>query len=692
MSGRPQILKWATVAAGVGLVSGAGMRWIVNDSHFQQQRVHEKEEAIAASSSKHTAVTLGQDPRVERRPTLDEVLASDAQERLKLLARFLPEATLEDGLAIAESWKYRVNNENSPQMAWKLLLARLIDLDPPAAFDTAKKFGEKRSRTSFQNYVCRTWAAKDPSPALAFALLEPKKYLPQMIEVVARQDIDRAFGLVDEFPDIPSLATAVLTQLAKSDPEAALARAESMDGGASGTDMLGPILREWAQQAPEAALAYLDDLDVTETKRGSLQRSIVSAMIEKHPGEAERALANRFPPGKDRFNMFKVLASRKARDSPEGAFAWAEALPPGPERHAAIAITIKAVTESVPARVIELLDRIGWEHALPNAADGSQLREFGGGGGGSYSHNGSLIDTVRDSLKAMAKTDPVRALKYAARLPATSGGWHEPPRDDAVEEIGRQWIVDDPSGYLSWLSSSGFAELPKQLDVEIGSLPIDKVERLAEEDFPQLSGELRRKMARALAHRLLESNPGRALELIGELDESARESESVSLVQSMAENVPERGMAYFDRVATKSKPQVAATLLRSLAEQDFQQARQWFFSKPDAALGGAGYRAMTQVWFQNDPREASEWVAALPPGDNRDRSVAALADLLASDRQPDFDAAIQWAEAIDDDSLRSDGLRKVYQHLLRHDRAVGEVAIDASSLSDQHKESLLKRK
>lgn len=677
------MILWA-VAGMAGLVVGYGSRGLVRDRTVDRLSKSVPSVLPASHSVKAASSAMAAKPR----PSLEDVLSAEGSEQLNLLARFLPEATLDEVELIADAWEFTVDAKKSPQFAWKLLLARWLDLDPEGAFVVGEEI-DKTLSYWFNRYLCQTWAAKDLEAALAFAESDAEKYLLAMIPEIARQDINRALLLVNDYPDITGLAGPVLQRLAKSDPLAALEKAGALADTKSYPGLMKRILSTWMKSDPDAVLDYWNTSSLTDRQRRAMREPLIRSIMAEQPEKAERALKTFYSPGKQRYDLFKSLATQRAQKDPEAALVWAENQPQGIERVAGIAIAGRALTKGVPEKVFEFLDRVGWEYALPNAADGSEVREFNGGGG-SYSSGGSLHGLLKESLQKLAKEDPMRALAIAAKLPSHEFGYHESPRGDTVEEIAKTWMINDPSGYVKWLGSSGFEDIPHGLRPSVRELSQDAAEKLADDLSRMDAGAVRSTLALELARKFAESDPARAFAMADNLEPKLREQQLSNIFSSVAHRDPEAGLQYFEQLDSKSQQGVAGTLISSLANNNFELAQGWFASQPDEVLGNYGYEAMTQAWYKEDALQASEWVAALPVGDQRDAAAASLASALATDARPDFDAALQWAESIEDLERRQGGLQNVFWSLLRRDRAAGEAAVRASSLPENMKGLLLK--
>ena len=161
------------------------------------------------------------------------------------------------------------------------------------------------------------------------------------------------------------------------------------------------------------------------------------------------------------------------------------------------------------------------------------------------------------------------------------------------------------------------------------------------------------------------------------------------MVESVAERDAEQGLEFFEQLPSAERREVTDALVRSLAQSDFGQARQWFASVPEADRGVDGYKALTSEWVKRDSMAASEWVGGLQPGTERDGAAVALVGELIFGNTPDLDSAMEWAESIGDQGQRDSWLRTVFVRMVSENPEAGRKALRASSLSEDAKRTLL---
>ena len=489
-----------------GCLCGFGSAWLYRVSTNE----HSDDRTTTASSSTTIAISeTPERPLSFSRPGLDELLTARRDEVFSISGKFVTHASADELLALAEAWQFKVNRSNSPQNAWMLLLGRLVAFDPETALELGQQLKANGHHDDFAGFILRTWFALDPMPALAHAKTDPHRLLPLIVKEVARRDMTLALKLLDGHPSISKMARTVLPELAKTDPLGAVGRAEAITDVRARDRTLRTLVFSWAKRDPDAALAYIANLDRPTLQ---LKHAAMEALIKEDPYKAEVVLQTLLPPGKTRLRIFRALAQRKVDDDPDAALAWARGLPDSPERMTAIGLAAEAITEGVPERVLALLDEIGWENAGRNPATTTVSFTMSGGGGGSWD-NGGMSDLAKSALLELAKTDPANAMGKALKLPPASDNFMASERTNLLVEMARAWSTADIVSYVDWLDQAGADVIPSELRPSLNQMPLDQANDL-ESRIPSLeSSELKLTLERQLARRLAESEPVRAFEM-----------------------------------------------------------------------------------------------------------------------------------------------------------------------------------
>ena len=626
------------------------------------------------------------------RPALQEVLAAtDKVNAFQLAGRFLADAPVEDVRALAEAWEHKVDDERAPQNAWKLLLGRMLAFNPVAAFELGArlraniypKSDPTKSITWIEQFLLKTWATSDARAALAYASeRDPEEWLPDVLGIAARHDMNAALRVLEAHPDLPSIAVKVLEQLAKTDPGDALKRAIAIDDDTVRESARRVVLTEWAKTDADAAMAAIQGLGLSRQQSLDHTKNIAAALIPTAPEVAEKLLAT-LPEGYSRFWLFERLAKEKAKMDADAALQRAQALPPAKERQQALAYTINSLAAGDPRKLVALLDQFGWDIAN-NLMSGRKTYQLNGGGS---SGSGSVLD-ASDALLDIARTNPEEAIKLALKLPSSSSGG----RSGALGELIREWSTRDIAGYLDWLTEAapGTAIIDK-LQPDIYSLPLEQAEQVAQR-LESLEPVLRDAVAAELGRRFAESDPDRAYALADSLaDEGTRNRELGELVRSLVGIDLEKSLELFDQLPTAAAPDAASRMLSELMTQSPETAFAWFNQQDPKRLGTASFAHMAKLQFRVDPRATSQWVAELPPSEGRDYAAGSLSRALSVDgsgNPVDYDAARQWAESVDDPTLREGYLKEIIERAQKLDVDAARGLLDSSSLSPETKQEL----
>ncbi|MEZ5327467.1 MAG: hypothetical protein R3F19_20650 [Verrucomicrobiales bacterium] len=437
--------RWLLIAGALGIGVTVGMfgraRFVpdaAGDETAQEIQVGDLVQTTVAGTTAH-----------RQRPALQEVLAAtDKVNAFQLAGRFLADAPEDVVRALAEAWDYKVDDERAPQNAWKLLLGRMLAFNPVAAFELGArlranvfpKSDPTKSITWIEQFLLKTWATRDARAALAYASeRDPEEWLPDVLGIAARHDMNAAQRVLDAHPDLPSLAVKVLEQLAKTDPGDALKRAMAIDDDDVREWARRVVLTEWAKSDADAAMAAIQGLVLSRQQSLDHTKNIAAALIPTAPEVAEKLLAT-LPEGYSRFWLFERLAEQKARIDPDAALLWAQALPPGNERQQALAHAINSLTAGDPRKLVTLLDQFGWDIVKNLMSERKTYQLNGDGSLGS----GSVLDSTV-ALLDVARTDPEEAIKLALRLHGYGG---------TLRALIKDWTIRDPAGYLDWLAEA----------------------------------------------------------------------------------------------------------------------------------------------------------------------------------------------------------------------------------------------
>lgn len=283
---------------------------------------------------------------------------------------------------------------------------------------------------------------KDPNPLnrrLAFArLLE--SLTPENAEAVRTQLVSLgAEG--DQWRDFcyawGALSGKAAIDLAKNSPERDLA--DTMTG--------------WAAANPTEAMALLQNLpEEMKDQRDELTASVIAGIAHKDRSMATDMIAKLAAEGNGRANQLMDIVARQAlrTDGPEAAAMWADSLPNGTLKGAAMDRIAEAYSRKDPvaaanwaqsqaaepyaSRTIEQIGR-RWAEQDPVSAVG-WLENLPAGNG--------QISGLRSAFGDWEDSDPVAASKHLMAMPQS------PQRDSAISGFSMGYAWQNPQAAITW--------------------------------------------------------------------------------------------------------------------------------------------------------------------------------------------------------------------------------------------------
>ena len=204
-------------------------------------------------------------------------------------------ALVEDGL--------RQTSPVERDHASRILLPRLVRLDPAAAVQLALARERGPARDDLLGIVVREWAATDLAAALAW-----------LVSLSDPADRSRA-------------ATATLEMLAPDDPAGAIELGRWLGEG-TGDGRLERTVQLWAEQHPDEAAAWTL-AQPSGSWRDRLLARVVHVRAQQDPPAAIALATTGLPAGATRDEALVNVARHWAVSDPVAATAWMESLPTG---------------------------------------------------------------------------------------------------------------------------------------------------------------------------------------------------------------------------------------------------------------------------------------------------------------------------------------------------------------------------
>lgn len=441
----------------------------------------------------------------------------------------------------------------------------------------------------------------------------------------ANDDPQAAFDALLAMPDARARARAaarVATAWGRVDPERAMTSAELLPGDEA-VAFRSAVSAEWARRDPEGFVDFLARGASTEETSGGVQWLLAS------DPEALLRAADLRPDGA---SLRMVVFSSLAESDPAAAARHVEALPPGRDREAMIAMVAMPYAMRDPDAALAWLD--GFELTNPNvrmvvaaAVARSDINRgldmFGPAGGQAAQMMLGMVFTE-------AAQDPEQARKMATQLL----GRRDQIGTTALASLVTNWMQSEPESALRWIEAEG-----ERVDsVVVGTA----ANALAGRD-PALAASYTQRVPERLRSAWITPVAGAY----------ARQDVDAAL-QWVAQFEREPGYAdAYARVATQ------------LAQTDPAAAARLLSAVPDAEARAAG--SVAAAWARRDAAAAMQWALGLPSGATRDNALASMLSASAAAR----DSAAVLA-AFSSDAARQSAFARAIPTIAREDREAAQ--------------------
>ncbi len=450
-------------------------------------------------------------------------------------------------------------------------------------------------------------------------------------------DHDGAIAFVEGLPAMqrPYACWALAGEMAKTDPDAAIAYARGLPDGDERRGSLSAIVDAVAARSVDDAWAII--LRAMNEKWSDQLRSVCGPFLDQlsksEPLRALGMMSELSDPILIEQSIGRALGSL-ARKQPSEALRWLE------------------------------------EHR-------SEAGEAGNG-----------VNFGKSIMAGWAGTDPVGAARYAAEHPekAREGEW--------LKAIAEEWSDRDFDSALHWIQSLGSTEMREGALGGLISTPklISNPERLADifKAFPD-SPEMQSKF-NTIAFVWSKSDPVGGLEW-------AKSSESLGqnidafrgqLIETWARRDPMAAATHLGEIAdARLSRSAAGRVAREMAKIDLSQATAWAAAQEPGPILDGAVEGLAAAYARRDMRESSAWLDGIPAGAIRD---AALGSFVRALPVTEVSNAWDWAARIGDPIQRSVTLEAAAEKLLQANPVEGARRIrESSELSEEAKWRLLER-
>ncbi|MFC7337438.1 hypothetical protein ACFQY0_09650 [Haloferula chungangensis] len=445
----------------------------------------------------------------------------------------------------------------------------------------------------------------------------------------AAQDIEAVKAYIDSTEsEVLKMAAieAAAGQLAKKDPAAAIAMAQSL-GAKDQAKGMQAVYSTWMDREPEAALASLAGIDnsrlrdkiceeivdhinwqnpkgavavIAVMEDGSAKNDAIRQMrysVRQQPFDEQEALIRQLPEA-DRGPFLAGMASEMVRrDVERGTQVYLEMSEKDRAGNDGQQF-LGELSRIDPDRAFELANE------LPNAAA-----------------KNSAISSIVNNL---SNSSPETAAAYLEQL---KGG----QKDQAITSLARNWAEKDSDAALKWAQG--------------------------------LSGDQRVQAMASVSAQQAEHSP----------------TEASKVFESALASAPE-GMA--------GKLQGSAQrIAENYAKEDGAAAAQWALSLGQESVAKGAVSSTVQVWAQKDLVAASEWTNALDDGPIRDSAVQPIVKRLQNEEPA---AAIEWAASMADEGSRKNTIRSALSNWYSNDPEAARRGLDNAGLDQKTHDEMLK--
>jgi hypothetical protein len=529
-------------------------------------------------------------------------------------------------------------------MNWQvrsMIVTRWAQVDPQGMLAYAQQ--EKGTLSwSLYSSLFSAWSKQDPQAAYAAAMnldtpRSQQAAVQAVINTMAETQPQRAIEMAEEYfgGEIGSrgrwIYQSIYRNWAQQDGPAARQSALNLEDGIAKTSALAGAMQEWVANDPLAALAWLDSLPMDSAVYGS--RKEVFRNFLNQDFEVAKDYIESVEDPLDRRKIlenlqFHNLAWRKSYEEIEAVFDWIGTVATGQAYDNRISSIISAMAQNDPDRAVDFVLNMRPGNARMNGlnAIGSKLVEVDPKLAFEFVNSLTYEDEKRRALGSMGWRLSQQGVESASALVASN----EDPivQRQLAARISGEWSNYDQASALAWSES--------------------------------LTDDQARKSAlRSVLNNWIESDPAATFAYVENSMEGADQGSALrDAFTTWARNDPETAVAWLDRLPESAEDRKADI-----------------------------YRGVANSFINHDPLAASEWIATIDEGPERDQSVETLVNNIA---RSDPEAGFIWAATVGDADKRKNTLRRSVQEWVKTDPDAAHQAIVDAEIEAAEKEQLLK--
>ena len=631
------------------------------------------------------------------RPSLDDVKATAPDDRMRLLVRWLPEATADEVAALAEAWFTTMADSGTTE--WQALCARWVELEPAAARAFGKQYTERflklfgpgsevdGSLTVPLHAVYLAWGRVDPEAALAALAQEAPEYRRQLMMILnAMVGEERARAWALAHPELPEFANWRIAKPTGPPDLSNPANAAADLAPEASRFHASAIANAWAKQDPDAALAWARGLINPQQRTFALQ-AVLNVFLGTDPARA-RPLIDELPPGLARAQVEARYAAGLAENDPQAALRHAMQHLHGTARLEAIAGIAALQSKTDPLGALRLLQ----EHGI-GALDRGGLYRVHVDGPGSSSSGSSGTNPLNDVLRAAAPIDPAGVMHLLAESGYITLEASDRGIDDGQGTLARtlfaEWAARDLAAAIHWLyqqpDKPGTAALLKGVT---DRWPLSDVAGLQQFAAQLPAGAARDQAVAEAARRIVGQDAAGALAWAAQ---TGGEPALASAFRHLAETDAPAAINHFhESLSPEMQAGQRQLLTDQLARRSPAEAIGFYEALPPEQQTGVKLYDTSMAYARLDPQAASEWITSLPATEAKDTAISGLVDyLITESSEPDPLAAAHWAAASIDPAGRDRRVQRVAEAWFQRDPQGAPAAIAGSGLPSEIKQSLL---
>ena len=254
-------------------------------------------------------------------------------------------------------------NASERANAYQSIFAGWANTDVRSAANALSMVPTQYAGMNLLSQVAYQYASQHPDEALVWMEQLPpeqRRFVgSQVVSVMAQSDPETALAYVTGTDaQNPQQLMQVLDQIARNQPQIAANYVKNLPDGTQRDQMLLRVAGNWADQDPDAALAWVSSID--PAKAQGVLRTMVPRLAMRNPDLAMTLLDR--SDGESRGQWISSIASGYAMRDPEMAFNFLSQYKSEPIYGQALANIVPNLAQSDPRRAMDVVMGLGQEH------------------------------------------------------------------------------------------------------------------------------------------------------------------------------------------------------------------------------------------------------------------------------------------------------------------------------------------